>query len=52
MEPRLSEFEAQITHYMELGITIMEEPEHYDVGPVALYTGLPYFKGGLGGSLD
>ena len=39
-DPKLSEFEAQIKHYEELEVGIMGLPEYYDVGPIALYTGL------------
>ena len=38
-DPRLSEFEAMILHYRDLEADIMAEKEHYDVGPIALYTG-------------
>ena len=38
-DPHLSEFESQILYYTELEETINAEAEHYDVGPIALYTG-------------
>lgn len=38
-EPRLSEFEAQILKYNALEETIMQEPESYKAGAVALLTG-------------
>ena len=39
-DPRLSEFEAQIVHYEELERQIMGEAEYYNVGPIALFTGI------------
>ena len=38
-DPNLSEFEAQILYYEELERDINAEQEHYDVGPIALFTG-------------
>ena len=38
-DPKLSEFETQIIYYEELEQQILAEPEHYEVGPIALYTG-------------
>ena len=38
-DPHLSEFEAKILYYEELEQEINSEQEHYDVGPIALYTG-------------
>ena len=45
-EPKLSEFEAMIVHFEEVEEAINMEPEHYDVGPIALFTGnrFPYRK--------
>lgn len=40
-EPTLPEFESAILHYEELEEQIESELEHYDVGPVALFTGMP-----------
>ena len=37
--PHLSEFESQIVHFERLEEEILGEAEHYDVGPIALYTG-------------
>ena len=38
-DPRLSEFEAKIRYHEQLENEITNEPEYYDVGPIALYTG-------------
>jgi len=38
-DPNLSEFEHQLRTYDELEKKIHAEPEHLDVGPIALYTG-------------
>ena len=38
-DPKLSEFEQKIKYYEELEVEINGEPEYYDVGPIALYTG-------------
>ncbi len=38
-KPGLPEFESEILHYEELEYQIMNEAEHYDVGPIALFTG-------------
>ena len=37
--PKLSEYEQKIKYYEELEAEIYREPEYYDVGPIALYTG-------------
>ncbi|EDO35603.1 predicted protein [Nematostella vectensis] len=37
-DPKLSEFEAQILHYKEMEQTIVQEPESYSVGSIALMT--------------
>ena len=39
LSPRLSEFESQILYYIEREKDIMAEDTHYDVGPIALFTG-------------
>lgn len=39
-EPRLSEFESQILYYMDKEKEILGENTHYDVGAIALYTGM------------
>ncbi len=39
-DPHLSEFESQIKHFESLEEEIQSEAEHYDVGPIALYTGM------------
>lgn len=41
-DPHLSEFEGQVFYYEGLEREIMAEAEHYDVGPIALYTGKGY----------
>lgn len=38
-DPKLSEFEAQILHYKELEKSIVQEPDSYSVGAIALVTG-------------
>ena len=38
-DPKLSEFEAKIKSYEELEVQIMSEPEYYDAGAIAIYTG-------------
>ena len=38
-KPKLSDFQATIVHYRELEEAIMAEPEFYNVGAIALYTG-------------
>ncbi len=38
-DPKLSEYEGEIKHYEELEVQIQSEPEYYDVGAIALYTG-------------
>ena len=35
----VSELEAMIVHYKDLEAKIIEENEHYDVGPITQYTG-------------
>lgn len=47
-DPKLSEFEGKIKHYEELENEIMSEPEYYDVGPIALYTGETQGMGDMG----
>ena len=37
-DPHLSEFELMIHHIEELERKVNAEPEHYNVGPIALYT--------------
>ena len=37
--PKLTEFESKIKYYEELEVSINGEPEYYDVGPIALFTG-------------
>lgn len=39
-DPKLSEFEAQILRYKALEETIMQEPESYKAGAIALFTGI------------
>ena len=39
-DPKLSEFEAQILKYKALEETIMQEPESYKAGAIALFTGI------------
>lgn len=43
-DPKLTEFEAQIRHYEQLEVEIMGLSEYYDVGPIALYTGIKCFN--------
>jgi len=38
-DPKLSEFETQILHYKDLEKSILQEPESYIVGAIALVTG-------------
>ena len=38
--PKLTEFESKIKYYEELEVSINGEPEYYDVGPIALFTGM------------
>jgi dynein heavy chain len=38
-DPKLSEYEGMIRHYEEMESEIKAEPEWYDVGAIALYTG-------------
>ena len=38
-DPKLSEYEGQILYYEDFEQQIRAEPDHYDVGPIALYTG-------------
>lgn len=37
--PQLSEFELQINFYEQLEQQFMAEADHYNVGPIAIYTG-------------
>lgn len=43
--PKLSEFEAQILKYKALEETIVQEPESYKAGAIALFTGIVYYGG-------
>ena len=38
-DPGLTEFETEILKYEQMEVDIMAQAEHYDVGPIALYTG-------------
>ena len=38
-DPHLNEFETEILRYEQMEVEIMAQAEHYDVGPIALYTG-------------
>ena len=38
--PKLTEFESKIKYYEELEVSINGQPEYYDVGPIALFTGI------------
>lgn len=42
-KPKLGEFEVNIKYYEELEVAINSEPEYYDVGPIALFTGKTFF---------
>jgi len=37
--PQLAEFEQQINFYRQLDEQFMAEPEYYNVGPIAIFTG-------------
>ena len=45
-DPKLGEFEQKIKYYEELEMEIAAESEYYDVGPIALYTGMLGSAGG------
>jgi len=38
-EPNLSDFEEQMSYFGQLEQQFLGESEHYDVGPIAIYTG-------------
>ena len=38
-DPKLPEFELEVKRYEQLEVEIMNLPEFYDVGPIAIYTG-------------